>query len=170
MAAKTYSVSELAELTGLSPAGIKKAIAEKRVRAHKRNGAWAIDPTDPQVQAWLHKDSSTVVAAHDELLDEVNRLRRENANLAKRVRQAEAAQRRAERKVKQLEQELLDSYKVSEERAQRDTERIYNLSHEVIERASQENTRTMLKIVSMLTSQTETRPVLRGSLADNLDI
>ena len=170
MAAKTYSVNELAGLTGLSVSAIKKAIAEKRVRAHKRNGMWAIDPADPQVQAWLHRDESHAAAAHDDLIGEIDRLRRENANLATRVRQAEAAQRRAERKVRRMERELTDSYRASEERAQRDTERIYNLSHEVIERASQENTRTMLKIVSMLTSQTETRPVLRGSLADNLDI
>lgn len=167
MAAKTYSVSKLAELTGMSPAGIKKAIAEKRVRAHKRNGAWAIDPTDPQVQEWIHKDSGNVVAARDELLDEVNRLRRENANLAKRVRQAEAAQRRAERKARQLEAELNECYREASEQARQDADKIYRLSHEVIEEASRENARTLLKVVSMLADVGPERQVLPGRLAED---
>lgn len=170
MAAKTYSVSELAELTGLSPAGIKKAIAEKRVRAHKRNGVWAIDPTDPQVQEWIHKDLGNVVAARDELLDEVNRLRRENANLAKRVRQAEAAQRRAERKARQLEAELSECYRQASEQANENADKIYRLSHEVIEQAAQENTRTLLRVVNMLANITEPKQVLNGHLADDSNV
>lgn len=169
MAAKTYSVNELAGLTGLSVSAIKKAIAEKRVRARKRNGMWAIDPADPQVQAWLHKDSGTVVAAQDDLLAEVNRLRRENANLATRVRQAEAAQRRAERKARQLEAELNECYKTASEQARQDADKIYRLSHDVIEEASRENTRTLLKVVSMLTDVGKEHQVLPGKLAEDED-
>lgn len=170
MVAKTYSVSELAELTGLSQAGIKKAIAEKRVRARKRNGAWAIDPLDPQVQAWINKDSGTVSAARDDLLSELNRLRRENANLAKRVRQAEAAQRRAERKARQLETELNECYREASEQANENADKIYRLSHEVIEQAAQENTRTLLRVVNMLANMPEPRQVLNGKLSDNSDV
>mgnify|MGYP000529690630 CR=1 FL=1 len=94
MAAKTYSVDELAHLTGLSVSGIKKAIAEKRIKARKVGRSWAIDPSDPTVQGWLTK--ADVVKSPDiqALTEEINKLRRENANLAKRVRQAEAGQRR----------------------------------------------------------------------------
>ena len=165
MAAKTYSVSELAGLTGMSAAGIKKAIAEKRVRAHKRNGTWAIDPMDPQVQAWIAKDTGNADAAREDLLAEVNRLRRENANLAKRARQAEAAQRRAERKARQLETELNECYREASEQANENADKIYRLSHEVIEQAAQENTRTLLRVVNMLANMPEPRQVLNGQLA-----
>lgn len=165
MAAKTYSVDELSHLTGLSVSGIKKAITEKRIKARKVGRSWAIDPSDPTVQGWLTK--ADVVKSPDvqALTEEINKLRRENANLAKRVRQAEAGQRRAEREARQLEAELAEAYKSSTEQAHENARKIYELSHEVIEQAAQENTRTLLKVVGMLANAEKPMQILSGQVA-----
>lgn len=165
MAAKTYSVDELAHLTGLSVSGIKKAIAEKRIKARKIGRSWAIDPSDPTVQGWLTKADVVKSPNVQALTEEISKLRRENANLAKRVRQAEAGQRRAERETRQLEAELAEAYKSSTEQAHENARKIYSLSHEVIEKASQENTRTLLKVVSMLANADAPQQILAAEVA-----
>lgn len=164
MTPKSYGVEELSALTGVSTSGIKKAIAEKRIKARKVGRSWEIDPTSPQVQQWLNGAAAAREPGMQELREEVEKLRRENANLSKRVRQAEMAQRRAEKEARQLEAELAEAYRDGKDRADETARRIYDLSHDVIEQAAQENTRTLLKVVSMLANNPD-RQILAGEVA-----
>ena len=164
MKEKPYSVEELSLLTGVSTSGIKKAILEKRLKATKVGRTWAIDPDSDLVKKWLKEAESSQQPSEKDFKREIEKLKRDNELLGRRVRQAEMAQRRAEKEVKQLEAELAEAYRQGQERAHDNARKIYELSHEVIEQAAQENTRTLLKVVSMLANQQEPRQVLAGEV------
>lgn len=161
---RTFSVEELAEAANLSTSGVKKAITDKRIKAVKENRSWRIDGEDPLVKKWLAAAEASKEPTVQELKKEIERLRRENENLGKRVRQAEIKQRRAEREARQLEAELAEAFREGQQRADENAQKIYDLSHHVIEEAAQENTRTLLKVVSMLANNPD-KQILAGQVA-----
>lgn len=168
--AKWVGISDLAAFTAgvMSAAGIKKAAQTGRIPAKKSGRVWLVDADSETAQGWIA--AAKAEAEPDDvakLRAEIAKLTRDNKNLAKRVRQAEAAQRRAERSVKQLEAELAEAYRTAHDQANQHAQQMYDLSHEVIERAANENTRTLIKVVSMLTGMDAPRQVLAGQVADD---
>jgi uncharacterized protein YeeX (DUF496 family) len=100
------AVTDLAkELDGVvGDRAIKMQIHRGNLKATKHaDGKLYVDDTQPVIQEWRLK--KTEQQPDTQLKEEVIKLRRENALLSKRVRQAEAKAERAERKrVRTLEQ------------------------------------------------------------------
>lgn len=100
MAGVYYTAQGLSNIAGVSLATVRKALQEGRItdviRADRRV---LISDTDTQAAAWLESNGGMTAADIAAMKHELN-------NLRKRVKQAEAAQRRAEaRELKALRQQ-----------------------------------------------------------------
>ena len=156
------SISDLAKKTEgvITAAGIKKAAVSGRIRARKNGRSWSIDTTDDTVSNWIVQASASAMNESD-LLDEVKRLRRENANLAKRCRQAEAARRRAERELAKARSEQSAERLQFAESQNDNLQRIYALSQQ----RDQDNAHLLLRVAHIMANGSqqiiEASPVIR---------
>ena len=145
-------ISKVAEMTKgvISAAGLKKAVSDGRIRAKKIDGAWVIDTHDEQVAAWVRSAGRLDASGGDEMFSEMSeeiRLKdREIANLSKRVRQAEAAQRRMEREMKKLREQLSEERRQHAEEIQRNLDRLHDLSQQ----RDSENARLLVQVASII--------------------
>lgn len=143
------SIAKLAEKTKgvISAAGIKKAAVEGRIKAKKQGRNWVIDTKDPKVSEWLD------TANTEDQSEEVRKLKRDLANLGLRVRQAEAAQRRAESKVRKLEAELAQAYKRQTEQADEAAQRIHDVTITAIEQSATSQANAIMQLATILAKQ-----------------
>lgn len=143
------SIAELAEKTKgvISAAGIKKAAVEGRIKAKKQGRNWVIDTKDPKVSEWID------TANTEDQSEEVRKLKRDLANLGLRVRQAEAAQRRAESKVRKLEAELAQAYKRQAEQADEAAQRIHDVTITAIEQSATSQANAIMQLATILAKQ-----------------
>lgn len=157
MEQRYYTVQELAKRArgAVSVSGIKKAISDGRLPAVKNGGkSWKIPADDPLAREWIRRgleEQKSESATLQRLRAENEQLMRDNRNLATRTRQAEAAQRRAEKEAERLRVELTEAYRRNAEEAQRHAERMHDVSQNVTERVADTNARALIQMARILT-------------------
>lgn len=162
---KWIGIADLAELTEgvMSAPGIKKAAQTGRLNAKKNGRAWLVDADSEIARGWIAEAKAKSEPSDIESLRaEIEKLTRENAQLGKRVRQAEAAQRRADREVAKLRVELAEAYRTAADQADKNAQKMFELT----QRSNEENTRMLLKVAQMITNGTQPKPeILAGEMA-----
>ncbi|MBW3091332.1 helix-turn-helix domain-containing protein [Bifidobacterium miconisargentati] len=161
-----YTVQELEKRArgAVSASGIKKAISDGRLPAVKQGKSWKIPADDPLAREWIRRgldEQKSESAILQRLRAENEQLVRDNRNLAKRTRQAEAAQRKAEKEADRLRAELTEAYRRNAEEAQRHAERMHDVSQNMTERVADSNARALIQVARILTGSTDVQ-VLPG--------
>lgn len=145
--AKWVGINDLAALTNdvMSAAGIKKAAQTGRIPAKKSGRIWLVDAESEIARQWMAEAKAKQQPNDVEALRaEIERLTRENARLGKRVRQAEASERRARRELEKVRSE-------SAQQTQKNLDRIYQLSEQVATSASSQTETMARALVQALT-------------------
>lgn len=145
--AKWIGINDLAKFTEgvMSAPGIKKAAQTNRIPAKKSGRVWLVDADSEVARNWIAEAKAKAEPSDVESLRaEVERLNRENAQLAKRTRQAEASERRARRELEKVRLE-------SAEQTQQNLNRIYQLSEQVATSASTQTENMARALVQALT-------------------
>lgn len=162
--AKWVGINDLATFTDdvMSAAGIKKAAQTGRIPAKKSGRIWLVDADSEIARQWMAKASAKQQPNDVEALRaEVERLTRENSRLAKRVRQAEASERRARRELEKVRLE-------SAMQTQKNLDRIYQLSEQVATSASSQ-TETMARALVQALAQAAPQVIEGVSVSHDSD-
>lgn len=160
--AQWMGIADLAIFTEgvMSAPGIKKAAQTGRIPAKKAGRVWLVDGDSEIARGWIAEAKAKAEPNDVEALrTEIERLTRENAALGKRVRQAEASERRARKELEKVKDK-------SARQTQENLDRIYRLSDQVATSASQQ-TETMAR--ALVQAMRQTAPQIIEAAATHTD-